>query len=77
MPVGVVKLFDIDQGFGWIEVDGQDDVWVHYTGIIPDPVRFPSGFRFLTTGQCVAFDIEERERSDYQRRIAVNVVILD
>jgi CspA family cold shock protein len=77
MPEGIVKSFDIDQGFGWIEVDGQDDVWVHFTGIIPDPVRFPAGFRFLRTGQRVAFDIEERERSDYQRRIAVNVVILD
>ncbi|MCL6599923.1 MAG: cold shock domain-containing protein [Alicyclobacillus macrosporangiidus] len=75
MYEGTVTWFDKEQGFGWIRLDDGGEVWVHFSGILPDHVRFPQ-FRFLQKGQRVRFDIEERDRHDYQRRIAVNVVVL-
>jgi len=54
---GTVKWFDEKKGFGFIERDEGDDVFVHYTSLRDD-----SGFRTLEDGQKVEFDVKEAEK---------------
>lgn len=49
--VGVVKWFDGDKGYGFIQREGQKDLFVHYSGIRG------GGFRSLQEGQEVEFSI--------------------
>jgi CspA family cold shock protein len=51
--LGTVKWFNGSKGYGFIEVEGQDDVFVHYTAIQSE------GFRTLEEGQQVEFVIEQ------------------
>ncbi|GGC95125.1 cold shock protein (beta-ribbon, CspA family) [Thalassobacillus cyri] len=56
MVEGTVKWFNAEKGFGFIEVEGQDDVFVHFSAIQGE------GFKTLEEGQAVTFDIEEGQR---------------
>lgn len=58
---GIVKWYKEDKGCGRIMLDSQDGnhVFVHFTAIRPDPVRFPTGYRFLKKGQTVGFNLVE------------------
>ncbi|WP_028784442.1 cold-shock protein [Thalassobacillus devorans] len=56
MVEGTVKWFNAEKGFGFIEVEGQDDVFVHFSAIQGE------GFKTLEEGQTVTFDIEEGQR---------------
>ena len=75
---GIVKWYKDDKGYGRIMLDGQDGnhVFVHFTAIRPDPVRFPTGYRFLKEGQTVEFNLVETPASTSQRLRAENVEIL-
>ena len=53
MKTGVVKWFNNEKGFGFISVEGGDDVFAHFTAIQGE------GFRSLEEGQKVSFDIVE------------------
>lgn len=64
MNTGSVKWFNADKGFGFIEVEGGDDVFVHFSAIQGE------GFKTLEEGQAVTFDIEEGNRGPQ----ATNVV---
>ena len=53
MPEGKVKWFNEKKGFGFIETDEGQDVFVHFSSIQD------TGFRTLNEGQRVSFDIEK------------------
>ncbi len=63
MATGKVKWFNSEKGFGFIEQEGGDDVFVHFSAIQSE------GFKTLDEGQEVSFDIEEGQRGPQ----AVNV----
>jgi len=52
VPVGRVKWFNDQKGYGFIEQENGEDVFVHYTAIQG------RGYRSLKEGQIVQFDIE-------------------
>ncbi len=56
MENGTVKWFNAEKGFGFIEREGADDVFVHFSAIQTD------GFKSLDEGQAVTFDVEEGNR---------------
>lgn len=53
MAEGIVKWFNDAKGFGFIEQEGGDDLFVHHTSINA------SGFKTLEEGARVSFDIEQ------------------
>ena len=65
VATGTVKWFNESKGFGFIAQDnGGDDVFVHFSAIKG------GGFRTLTEGQKVSFEIEKGTKGGLQ---AVNV----
>ena len=64
MNNGTVKWFNAEKGFGFIEREDGDDVFVHFSGIATD------GYKPLEEGQKVEFDITEGQRGEQ----ATNVV---
>ncbi len=53
MVKGTVKWFNEKKGFGFISREDGDDVFVHHTSIQS------SGFKNLTEGQSVEFEVQE------------------
>ena len=66
MKQGTVKWFNAEKGFGFIEVDGGDDVFVHFSAIEGE------GFKSLDEGQSVEFEVVEGDRGPQ----AANVIKL-
>jgi CspA family cold shock protein len=66
MPTGKVKWFNPQKGYGFIEVEGSRDVFVHYSAIQS------TGFRTLQEGQQVNFELIDGEKGPQ----ATNVVPL-
>ncbi|CZQ88342.1 MAG: cold-shock protein [Trichococcus flocculiformis] len=56
MEKGTVKWFNAEKGFGFIERESGDDVFVHFSAILGD------GFKSLEEGQAVSFEIVEGNR---------------
>ena len=56
MVEGKVKWFNAEKGFGFIEVEGKEDVFVHFSAIQGD------GYKSLDEGQKVSFEIVEGQR---------------
>ena len=66
MKQGTVKRFIEEKGFGFIAVEGEKDVFVHFSSIQKE------GFKTLKEGDKVEFSVEEGARGPQ----AANVVVL-
>jgi len=56
MTQGIVKWFSGEKGFGFIAVEGQNDVFVHHTAVLAD------GYRSLEENQRVEFDVAQGQK---------------
>ena len=66
MHTGKVVWFNDSKGFGLIETESGQTVFVHYSSIMAD------GFRSLAAGQKVEFDLYEDSEKGYLARNVVN-----
>lgn len=64
MAEGIVKWFSDKKGYGFIEQENGEDLFVHYSGISS------GGFKTLNEGDRVSFDIEENDRGPKAKNVA-------
>ncbi|HWL24456.1 MAG TPA: cold-shock protein [Ureibacillus sp.] len=63
MEHGTVKWFNSEKGFGFIEREGGEDVFVHFSSIQGE------GFKSLEEGQSVTFEIEDGQRGPQAKNV--------
>ena len=66
MANGIVKWFNNSKGFGFIEQEDGADVFVHFSAIKSD------GFKSLSEGERVTFDIEQGKKGPAAINVTVN-----
>lgn len=64
MKNGTVKWFNSEKGFGFISVEGEDDVFVHFSAIQTD------GYKSLEEGQKVEFEVVEGPRGSQAANVS-------
>lgn len=65
MVQGTVKWFNEQKGYGFIEQDNGEDIFVHYSEIIG------SGFKKLTEGDRVVFEIGEGKKGPAAKNVDI------
>ncbi len=63
MPTGTVKWFNDKKGFGFISIEGGEDIFVHHTAIQSD------GFRTLEEGDKVEFEIVQGDKGNKAEKV--------
>ncbi|PEA53114.1 cold-shock protein [Bacillus sp. AFS018417] len=63
MKTGQVKWFNNEKGFGFIEVPGENDVFVHFSAITTE------GFKSLEEGEKVSFEVEDGNRGPQAKNV--------
>ncbi len=63
MPEGKVKWFNDQKGYGFIEQDGEKDLFVHFSAIIGE------GFKTLMEGQRVRFEIADTPKGPNAKNV--------
>ena len=65
MTNGIVKWFNSEKGFGFITVDGGEDVFAHFSAIQTD------GYKTLEEGQKVSFNVVKGARGPQAENVTV------
>ncbi len=63
--IGTVKWFNSTKGFGFIEVENEKDVFVHYSEINS------TGFRSLEEGQRVEFTVVDGQKGPQAQNVVL------
>ena len=63
MATGKVKWFNASKGYGFIEQDNGEDVFVHFSQIQDE------GFKTLNEGQSVTFEVTDGEKGLQARNV--------
>ena len=64
MAKGTVKWFSDKKGYGFIEQEDGQDIFVHYSSIDTP------GFKSLAEGDQVSFEVEERDRGPVAKNVS-------
>ena len=63
MANGIVKWFNDKKGYGFIQQENGEDIFVHYSSInVP-------GFKSLAEGEEVSFDLEQSDRGPVAKNV--------
>jgi len=65
LPTGTVKWFNGDKGYGFIEREEGDDVFVHFSAIVG------TGYRSLNEGDRVEFDVVEEAKGPRAENVKI------
>lgn len=60
---GRVKWFNNEKGFGFIELEGEEDIFIHYSNIEC------KGYKTLKEGQLVEFDLIKTDKGNQAENI--------
>jgi len=60
---GTVKWFNDRKGFGFIQQENGEDIFVHYSSINM------SGYKSLAEGELVTFEVEEGDRGPVAKNV--------
>ena len=63
MSTGTVKWFNDKKGFGFISIEGGEDIFVHHTAIESE------GFRTLEEGDNVEFEIVQGDKGNKAEKV--------
>jgi CspA family cold shock protein len=63
--IGTVKWFNNDKGFGFIQREQGEDVFVHFRAIVSD------GYRSLQEGQRVEFTVTQGQKGPQAENVTV------
>ena len=61
--VGKVKWFNNEKGYGFIEYNGEEDVFIHYSAIEMD------GYKTLTEGTMVCYELHKTDKGLQARKV--------
>lgn len=64
MQTGTVKWFNAEKGFGFIEIEDGNDVFVHFSAIEGD------GYKSLDEGQRVQFNVVQGNRGPQAENVS-------
>jgi CspA family cold shock protein len=63
---GKVKWFNAEKGYGFISIEGERDIFVHYSSIQE------TGYRLLKEGEDVDFEMVQSERGPQAANVVRN-----
>lgn len=66
MEAGKVKWFDNKKGYGFLEREGGDDVFVHFSAIQGD------GYKSLAEGQAVEFEVVDGDKGKQAANVTIS-----
>ncbi len=65
MATGTVKWFNAEKGYGFIEREGDSDLFVHFSAISGN------GYRSLEEGQAVEFEVAEGQKGLQAQNVTI------